>query len=189
LVLPFLSYSEILTIISWYNTTKFSGSAFYQAAEMIGDRFFYCPTIDLAVGLANLNVPVYKYKFNQQPRLAKWIHFFFNRLGVFHFSEIPFIFPLRFLQMGHDERALSDTMVNAWVTFAKTGTPLLSSPDTNEQIDWPKYVVNQTPENPHRRMSVVLHAPVQNIWVENDVYKDEICLKWREIENTRGLHF
>lgn len=188
-ILPFLSDPEIMTIISWYNTTKFVGSAFYQAAEIIGDRFFYCPTIDLAVGLAKMDVPVYKYRFNNQARIAKWIHFFFNRLGVFHFSEIPLIFPLRFLQAGRDERILSDTMVNAWVTFAKTGVPELSSPDTDEYLDWPRYVVNETAENPRTRINVVLHAPVQNILLENDVHKDEICLKWKEIEHSRGLSF
>jgi carboxylesterase type B len=188
-ILPFLSDPEIMTIISWYNTTKFQGSAFYQAAAIIGDRFFYCPTTDIAMGLAKMGVPVYKYRFNQKPLIAKWIFDFFNSLGVFHFSEIPVIFPLRFMQVGHDERTLSDTMVNAWVTFAKTGTPILSSPDTNEHLDWPRYVVNATAKHPRERVNVVLHAPVQNILVENDVHKDEICLKWKEIEHTRGSTF
>lgn len=188
-ILPFLTEPEIKTILSWYDSKKYLHSAFYQAAEIIGDRFFYCPTIDLAIGLAKMDVPVYKYRYNQQPVLAKWIHVFFNRLGVFHFSEIPMIFPVRFLQIGHDEKALSDTMVNAWVTFAKTGVPVISSPDTNEILNWPRYVVNETAEHPQRRVNVVLQAPVENILVENDVHKDDICEKWRLAENHRGLVF
>ena len=170
--------------MTWYPAANYLNSPFYQAAAMIGDRFFYCPTIDLALGLAQMDVPVYKYRFNHQPILSKWTQPFIGSLGVFHFSEIPFIFPLKVLQFGREERRLSQTMVNAWVTFAKTGVPILSSPTTNEQIPWPRYLANDTSFS-RRRMIVVLHTPVHNILVENDVHKDEICSKWRQIEHIR----
>jgi carboxylesterase type B len=54
-------------------------------------------------------------------------------LGVFHGSELPFVFgndtfPLG--KIGDSGAAISDAMVQAWTSFAKTDAPT---------ADWPAY--------------------------------------------------
>jgi para-nitrobenzyl esterase len=89
-------------------------------AQVTGDAFFVCPSRQAARGAVTAGAPVWRYSFEQpldQP--------FAQGLGVFHASEIPFVF-------GHDDFPLGrigaqtdlvQLVQTDWTTFAKTQDP------------------------------------------------------------------
>jgi para-nitrobenzyl esterase len=95
-------------------------------AAVTGDAFFVCPARRMARGVTGATV--YRYSFERELD-----HPFFSGLGVFHSSEIPFVFgndnyPLGSIASGG---ALVDTMQTTWATFAKTG-----------KLDWPAWTTS-----------------------------------------------
>ncbi|HUS31121.1 MAG TPA: carboxylesterase family protein [Kofleriaceae bacterium] len=97
-------------------------------AEITGDGFFVCPTRRAARGAAAAGASVYRYSFEREvenPVLPG--------LGVFHASEIPFVFgedSFPFGVVGAGGQPVADKMQTAWTTFAATGNP---------GADWPKF--------------------------------------------------
>jgi len=93
-------------------------------AAVTGDAFFVCPARRMARAVGT-GASAFRYSFERPLDNP-----FFQGLGVFHSSEIPFVFgndnyPLGSIATG---AALSETMQTEWTTFAKTGTP---------GADWP----------------------------------------------------
>lgn len=90
--------------------------------EVTGDSFFACSARRTARALAAKGAPTYYYDF-QQPVEGP----FLPGLGVFHSSEIPFVFgtdpafPLG--KVGASGAAVAEAMQGYWTRFAKTGDP------------------------------------------------------------------
>jgi para-nitrobenzyl esterase len=99
-------------------------------AEITGDAFFVCPTRRAARGAAARGGDVYQYSFEQpveNPAIAN--------IGVFHASEIPFVFgddSFPFGIVGASGAPVAERMQTMWATFAATGNP---------GGDWPRYDV------------------------------------------------
>ncbi|MBA3500574.1 MAG: carboxylesterase family protein [Myxococcota bacterium] len=91
-------------------------------AEITGDAFFVCSTRHAARGAARAGSPVYLYSFDRVPESA-----FLPDLGVFHSSEIPFIFgtdgayPLA--RIGAGASGFAAAVQQIWTQFATTGDP------------------------------------------------------------------
>jgi len=118
-------------IVARYPVADFS-DANRALAEVTGDAFFACPARRTARGAAAAGAPVHFYSFErelEQPFLAN--------LGVFHSSEIPFLFesdpkfPLGRVGSG---QSVADTIQGYWTRFAATGDP-----DGEGAVDWPAY--------------------------------------------------
>ncbi len=77
--------------------------------------------------------PVWMYRFDWKSKVS-------DDLGACHAIEVPFVFrtfdsPTRYQIVGSDPpMELSDTMMNAWIAFIRTGSPN----STGMQV-WPVY--------------------------------------------------
>lgn len=98
--------------------TEGEGSeAWTQVGQIFTEMGFQCAAAFHARDSAAVGIPTWRYYFNAsftgtQP---------FPQLGVFHASEIPYVFSTypRNVNVTTQEYALSRTMRNAWATFAK----------------------------------------------------------------------
>ncbi len=123
--------ANVDAIIARYPVASFA-TANRALAEVTGDAFFACPARRTARGAAAAGAPVYYYSFDhalEQPFLAD--------LGVFHSSEIPFLFesdprfPLGRVGSAQD---VADTIQGYWVRFAET-----MDPNGDGATSWPTY--------------------------------------------------
>lgn len=100
-----------------------------------GDRTFRLPSLRMAEAHAAAGSPVYDYLFDwESPAIG-------GLLRSCHALDIPFVFgtldaPLMdvFAGVGAEAEALSSTMMDAWIAFARTGNP-----STPRLGDWPRY--------------------------------------------------
>src|SRR5262249_18582746 len=111
--------SQVDAIVAHYPIASFP-SPTHALAEVSGDAFFVCPTRFTARTLADKGAAVYRYSFEQELEQP-----FTPDLGVFHASELPFVFgndtfPLGKMGAG---AALSDWMGGYWTGFAKHADP------------------------------------------------------------------
>lgn len=116
---------QVDAIVAQYPVASYP-SANAALAAVTGDAFFVCPARRLAATVSAVT-NVYRYSFERELE-----HPFLAGLGVFHSSEIPFVFgndnyPLGSIGSG---AALADTIQTAWTDFAKTTVP---------SADWPAY--------------------------------------------------
>jgi para-nitrobenzyl esterase len=117
---------QVDAIIAHYPPSSFP-SFDRTIAEITGDAFFVCPTRRAARGASAAGGDVYQYSFEKElenPAIAN--------LGVFHASEIPFVFGDDSFPFGTVGAAapLAEKMQTTWATFAATGDP---------GGDWPKF--------------------------------------------------
>lgn len=110
--------AQVDAIVTRYPVTD-APSANDVLAAITGDAFFVCPARRMARAVASAT-SVYRYSFERPLENP-----FAQGLGVFHSSEIPFVFgnddyPLGSIGSG---RPLSTTMQEEWTQLAKTGTP------------------------------------------------------------------
>jgi para-nitrobenzyl esterase len=112
---------NVPAIIARYPVAAFD-SANRALAEVTGDAFFVCPARQTARGAAAAGAPVYLYSFEREPEQA-----FLGGLGVFHSSELPFVFgtdpafPLALV--GESGRATAGAVQAMWTQFAATADP------------------------------------------------------------------
>jgi para-nitrobenzyl esterase len=124
-------------IIAQYPSANYS-SPNDAIAAVTGDAFFVCPARATARAAATNGAPTFRYTFDhalEQP--------FEQGLGVFHSSELPFVFgnddfPLG--RVGTTGAPIAQAMQRYWTQFAKTHDPNASG----EQA-WPAYDVASDP--------------------------------------------
>ncbi len=117
-------------IVAHYPVATY-GSANRALAEVTGDTLFMCPSRRTARAISTAGAPVYRYSFEralEQPFTAN--------LGVFHSSELPFVFGNDAFPLGRvgSSTELSVTMQAYWVRFAKT-----HDPNGDSAMEWPVY--------------------------------------------------
>lgn len=102
-------------------------------AEVSGDSFFACAARRSARAMAANGATTYLYQFEQPPEGP-----FLQGLGVFHSSEIPFVFgtdpafPLG--RVGAGGAAAAEAMQGYWTRFAATGDP--NGPNAGDAPTW-----------------------------------------------------
>ena len=111
--------ANVDAIVANYPVASFP-SATRALAEVTGDAFFVCPTRRFARAVAAAGAPVFKYTFAHAPTQP-----LFDDLGVFHSSELPFVF-------GNDDypldkigsaASLVDEIQSDWTHFATDHAP------------------------------------------------------------------
>jgi para-nitrobenzyl esterase len=100
--------------------------------DILTDGAFACESRRVARVLASQGVPVYLYEFMhalESPRL--------HALGATHSVELWFVFGTQEagIALADDELPLSQTIMDAWGRFARTGDPEAPS------LRWPRYTV------------------------------------------------
>lgn len=117
-------------IVSHYPLAAYP-SANRALAQITGDAYFICPSRVFASAVSDRGAALYRYAW--QTELTNPL---FADLGVFHSSEIPFVF-------GNDNYPLGSVGPNTdmataiqayWIAFAKT-----ANPNVGGQLAWPKY--------------------------------------------------
>jgi para-nitrobenzyl esterase len=114
--------------------------------ELTGDWAFVCPARRAARSLSSAGVTVYLYTFDQEP-----FEPLIPDLGVFHSSEIPFVFGNNFFlnKVSEEGAPISEAMMRYWTRFATTGDP-----NGGDDVFWPKY---EESSDQH----IVLHQPIE----------------------------
>ncbi|MCX6005297.1 MAG: carboxylesterase family protein [Chloroflexi bacterium] len=118
------------------NPAKDDASAKTAQKNVMTLYSFYCPAKEIANSMSNVKSPVYLYQFTRVPHGAK-------RWGAYHALDIGYVFgnlipilptPEPELYFDDTDRALSETMMGYWTSFAATGNP-------NHQgaLEWPAY--------------------------------------------------
>jgi para-nitrobenzyl esterase len=117
-------------IVAQYPTAAYA-SAKDAAIDAFGDGSFVCPTRRAARALAAAGAPVFLYQFTHAVTSI-----LFQGLGVFHSSEIPFVWGNSYLgiSMDADETKLSTAMMGYWFQMAAGANPTGKAAFT-----WPAY--------------------------------------------------
>jgi para-nitrobenzyl esterase len=102
-------------------------------AEVFGDGAFVCSTRRMARAITKGGAAAYVYHFTHALMTP-----FGPELGVFHGSEIPFVFgnPFFTLTLSADEKPLSNAIMGYWGRMAAAGDP-----NGAGAFAWPKYDV------------------------------------------------
>jgi para-nitrobenzyl esterase len=107
-------------IVAHYPVASYA-SANDALAHVSGDAFFVCPARTTARGAANAGAHVFRYALEQPLENP-----FEVGLGVFHGSDLPFVFGNDDFPLGHvgsSGASLALAMQAYWTSFAKTHAP------------------------------------------------------------------
>jgi len=114
-------------VVPHYPVSAFNGSAGAASARAVTDGLFVCPMLALNRTLAGYT-KVWGYEFSDS-RAPFPFHEASFPYGAAHTLEMRYLFKDYTGAVGElkplsaDQRALSDTMVSYWTTFARTGNP------------------------------------------------------------------
>jgi len=117
-------------IVAHYPVSGFP-SANRALGQVTGDAFFLCPSRRFAKAVLDRGAVLYRYAFQQA--LTSPVA---PDLGVFHSSEIPFVFGNDTYPLGRigDATWISTAMQAYWTQFAK-----IADPNYEGGVAWPKY--------------------------------------------------
>jgi para-nitrobenzyl esterase len=123
--------ADVDAIVAQYPLASYATPSLALAA-VSADAFFVCPFRTTARLASAAGAPVYLYSFEREP-----LNGLITDGGVFHASEIPFLFGIDEFPLGKvgpDGVPLSDAMMRYWTRFATTGDP-----DGGDDVAWPRY--------------------------------------------------
>jgi para-nitrobenzyl esterase len=156
-------------LIAAYKETRSEGGTL--SAQEILD----CFSTDLEFRIAGIRTA--EAQSSQNPNTYMYLFtwpspFMGGSLGSCHITEIPFVFGMTdlpfwkiFSGSGEEEKKLSEKMMDAWISFARTGNP------NHDGIpEWPKYEVE-------KRGTMLLGKEIK---IVNDPYGKE-RLAWKDI--------
>ncbi|CAN5197374.1 carboxylesterase family protein [soil metagenome] len=127
-------------IVAHYPVTAFP-SANAALAQVINDGFFHCPSARFSKAVTARGAVEYRYSFEQA--LSSPIA---PGLGVFHSSELPFVFgndnfPLGKVGPSSDATSLATAIQHYWTQFATFATP-----NYQGAVTWPMYNASTEPQ-------------------------------------------
>jgi para-nitrobenzyl esterase len=123
----------------------------------------------------NARVPVYAYEFADQNAPETFLPPVSFPYGAAHASELNYLFtlPQAFPQaLSADQQTLSDTMVQYWTRFARTGKP-----SARHAPRWPRYDVSDFPSPSF----LSLQAPTPVVLGDGFFRSDHQCAFWDNI--------
>ena len=159
---------RILEVITTYREARNRRGEDTGAGDILtaiqSDYMFRIPILQLVEAQCKNHQPAYNYLFTWESPLLK------GKLGACHTLEIGFVFGNyneRFCGSGPDADALSQKMQDAWIAFARTGTPAC------ERLgEW-------TPYGDQRNVMVLN----KDCRLETAPYEEERCI-WDGLEMT-----
>ncbi|XP_077554253.1 acetylcholinesterase-like isoform X2 [Haemaphysalis longicornis] len=145
---------------------------------IVGDYHFTCPVVQLADLLSQAKASVYQYFFSHRSSKNPWPKW----MGVIHGEEIGFEFGEPFnasLKYEEVDKNLSDTIMQYWANFSKTGDPNRAIPEAV-----PNYVVWPRRDNKTKQY-LVLNRNIsvkQSYQTQKCAFWDSIREKWKRPE-------
>ncbi|MCJ1438837.1 hypothetical protein MMC27_008227 [Xylographa pallens] len=124
-----ISTSSLSELLAQYPITDFAplpasntSAYFFQAAQILRDITFTCPAIRFAQATARKGARAYLYELNQTSFVNEFAGLNLAEFGVFHFSDIPYVF--RNLQNATDsDIQLASQVSGSWSAFAAHADP------------------------------------------------------------------
>jgi para-nitrobenzyl esterase len=110
-------------------------SPWLAGVDALGDQAMSCPARETARLLSDAKVPVYLYFFVHELNWLKIDSKEGKALGVFHGSELIFVFDKTFVLLGKGEKALAQSFGEWWTSFATSGVPASKTSGAT----WPAY--------------------------------------------------
>jgi len=150
---PFYPDDDRKNMLEMYPSVNYKNSEGALAAGF-SDGLFICPTREFVRDISTYrsDMNIFAYDFKHTIKLIKNIPFVKN-LGVFHASELPYIFDGPYPLYPHiftkSERAMGSKMLTYWTNFMSTGdvnTPSIANLDElleNDQVSWPLYTTSE----------------------------------------------
>ena len=138
-------------------------SPFLAAVDALGDEAMTCPARETARYLSDAKLPVYLYFFVHELNWLKLDPKVGKNLGVFHGSDLIFVFDKAFAFLGKEEKALANTFGEWWTSFATHGAPTSPAGEA-----WPAY--NRTNDE-HMNIDVGTSKPLSGL-------KTTVCDFW-----------
>lgn len=150
-------------LLAGYRKLAGANASAEKLDEMLeSDRIFFVPMTRMAMAQAKTGAPTYVYRFDYASPLV----------GAAHAIDIPFVFgdvdsPFgkMFTGGGPEAQKLSDAVQDAWLNFARTGTP-----KSADLPAWPAY-------DSEERSTMVIDKTCR---VENKPLSDHLAL-WADI--------
>ncbi|KAI8908897.1 Alpha/Beta hydrolase protein [Gorgonomyces haynaldii] len=112
---PFLTDRQEKAVQKLYDISTYS-NPLLQSGDIFGDAVFYCPSANTARTYTRNNVPVYRSVFNHKAVVPLFQGA--QNLGVFHGSNLPFVFQITPLLGNADEVALAQKLLSDIAAFA-----------------------------------------------------------------------
>ena len=158
--------SNAAAVLSQYPLTSYATPDLAFSA-LSTDSVFSCPTLSGRQSLAQNGNVTYAYEFADEntslPVLKRAdLAGFPEGLGATHGSEVPFLFPIAYLNPA--QKRLSHQMIGYWTHFAETGNPNFSGAPA-----WPQFDTSQ-----NNLLSLVTDAT----HVTTDFASDHQCAFW-----------
>ena len=110
-------------VFSEYPLSKYK-SPWRAAVDALGDEAMSCPARLTARYLSDANLPVFLYFFVHELNWLKIDSKAGKGLGVFHGSELIFVFEKSVAFLGKGESALGRSFGEWWISFATNGAPV-----------------------------------------------------------------
>eukprot|EP00943_MAST-04B_sp_MAST-4B-sp1_P005223 g5223.t1 len=121
-------------VLAMYPAPKYS-SPWRAAVDALGDEAMSCPARETARYLSDAKLPVFLYFFVHELNWLKIDSKEGKALGVFHGSELIFVFNKALVLLGKEEKALANSFGEWWTSFAINGSPTSKTAG----ITWPVY--------------------------------------------------
>ncbi|HKP57945.1 MAG TPA: carboxylesterase family protein [Polyangiales bacterium] len=122
-----------------YTPAAYGGVAGLAMASAGTDAVFSCPMLRASQALTAAT-KVFSYEFNDPKAPQLFIPPVPDiEYGAYHASELQYLFTLPMSTLGADQKALSDSMIKYWTSFAKTGDP-----NTQGLPMWPAFAAAGT---------------------------------------------
>ncbi|MCJ1386162.1 hypothetical protein MMC17_009288 [Xylographa soralifera] len=124
-----ISTSSLTQLLAQYPITDFAplpasntSAYFFQAAQIFRDLTFTCPAVRFAQATARKGARAYLYELNQTSFVNEFARLDLSEFGVFHFSDIPYVF--RNLQNATaSDIELASQVSGSWSAFAAHADP------------------------------------------------------------------
>ena len=124
-----ISTFSLSQLLAQYPITDFAPLAasntsayFFQAAQILRDLTFTCPAIQFAQATARKGARAYLYELNQTSFDNEFAGIDLAEFGVFHFSDIPYVFKNLKNATGSDVH-LASQVSGSWSAFAAHADP------------------------------------------------------------------
>ena len=123
-------------VLKEYNVSAYA-TPWLAAVAALGDAMMTCPTRQTGRLLSMQGHEVYTYFLRRPLNAVHWPIVKKKQLGVFHGTDLFYVFQDADFIMNKDGLALADIFNHFWTSFAATGRP--SSPGS---LTWPRYNVS-----------------------------------------------
>ncbi|RUS32263.1 Alpha/Beta hydrolase protein [Jimgerdemannia flammicorona] len=160
-----------------YPITDFHDTQILALARIHGDRAYSGPVRHAARRLAATGRKVYYYRFNSLLEVTSGLEITSGlNLGIHHAIELPFVFKRR-EKLTEAESRTSDRIVEAWMSFAASGLPLMGE----ASVKWERFT------GKGGKVLVFEEGGVTRYETDDDELNDQRLTFWDTVEDKEEI--